>query len=122
MPCFNVSTNVGLEGIDTSSILSEATTIIAKITGKSEDHIMVVLKGSVPMSCGKTEHPTAYAELVSVGGLNPENNKKLSASLAELLETKLDVPRSRFFLKIYDSPGHCFGYNGDTLHFLDGSA
>lgn len=36
MPCLNLSTNVGLEGIDTSSILSEATKTVAKIVGKPE--------------------------------------------------------------------------------------
>lgn len=36
MPCLNISTNVGLEGVDTSSILSEATSTVAKLIGKPE--------------------------------------------------------------------------------------
>ena len=64
---------------------------------------MVVLKGSVSISFGGTEQPAAYGELVSVGRLNPEVNKKLSAEIASVLETKLSVPKSRFFLKLYDS-------------------
>ena len=36
MPCLNISTNVSLEGVDTSSILSEATSSIAKLIGKPE--------------------------------------------------------------------------------------
>ena len=36
MPCLNLSTNVSLDGIDTSSILSEATSAVAKIIGKPE--------------------------------------------------------------------------------------
>lgn len=36
MPCLNLSTNVNLEGVDTSSILSEATSSVASITGKPE--------------------------------------------------------------------------------------
>jgi phenylpyruvate tautomerase len=61
---------------------------------------MVVLKGSVPMAFGGTQEPAAYGELVSIGGLNPDVNKKLSASI---LESKLSVPKSRFYLKFYDS-------------------
>lgn len=36
MPCLNLSVNVSLEGVDTSAILSEATSIVAKIIGKPE--------------------------------------------------------------------------------------
>ena len=36
MPCLNLSTNVSLEGVDTSSILSEATSAVAKLIGKPE--------------------------------------------------------------------------------------
>ena len=36
MPCLNVSTNVNLEGIDTSAILAEATKTVAKLIGKPE--------------------------------------------------------------------------------------
>ncbi|KAK1311851.1 hypothetical protein QJS10_CPA07g01205 [Acorus calamus] len=102
MPCLNLSTNVNLDGIDTSSVLSEA----------SKAYVMIVLKGSIPMSFGGTEQPAAYGELVSIGGLNPDVNKKLSGAIATILETKLNVPKSRFFLKFYDSKAsHLLFYN-----------
>ncbi|KAG9147933.1 hypothetical protein Leryth_003524 [Lithospermum erythrorhizon] len=44
-------------------------------------------QGSVPMAFGGTEEPAAYGELVSIGGLNPDVNKKLSAAIANILET-----------------------------------
>jgi len=66
-------------------------------------YVMIVLKGSVPMSFGGTEDPAAYGELVSIGGLNADVNKKLSAAVSAILETKLSVPKSRFFLKFYDT-------------------
>nr|DAD28133.1 TPA_asm: hypothetical protein HUJ06_029601 [Nelumbo nucifera] len=108
MPCLNLSTNVSLDGVDTSSILSEATKTVAKIIGKPEAYVMIVLKGSVPMSFGGNEQPAAYGELVSIGGLNPEVNKKLSGAIATILETKLSVPKSRFFLKFYDTKASYF--------------
>ncbi|GAU13899.1 hypothetical protein TSUD_262260 [Trifolium subterraneum] len=66
-------------------------------------YVMIVLKGSVPVSFGGTEQPAAYGELVSIGGLGPDVNKKLSAAIAAILETKLSVPKNRFFLKFYDT-------------------
>ncbi|CAN6576064.1 unnamed protein product [Malus baccata var. baccata] len=108
MPCLNISANVNLDGVDTSAVLSEATSTVAKIIGKPE-------AGSVPISFGGTEEPAAYGELVSIGGLNPDVNKKLSAAIAAILETKLSVPKSRFFLKFYDTKGSNFGWNGSTF-------
>ena len=115
MPCLNLSTNVPLDDVDTSAILSEASKTVAKLIGKPEAYVMVVLKGSVPMSFGGTEQPTAYGELVSIGGLNPDVNKKLSAAIASILEAKLTIPKSRFFHKFYDTKGSNFGWNGSTF-------
>ncbi|CAL4995979.1 unnamed protein product [Urochloa decumbens] len=103
MPCLNVSTNVNLEGVDTSAVLAEASKSVANIIGKPEAYVMVVLKGSVPMAFGGTQEPAAYGELVSIGGLNPDVNKKLSAGIASILESKLSIPKSRFYLKFHDS-------------------
>ncbi|XP_028764505.1 macrophage migration inhibitory factor homolog [Neltuma alba] len=115
MPCLNLSTNVSLDGVDTSAILSEATSSLAKLIGKPEAYVMVVLKGSVPISFGGNEQPAAYGELVTIGGLGPDENKKLSAAISSILETKLSVPKSRFFLKFYGSKGSEFGWNGSTF-------
>jgi hypothetical protein len=54
-------------------------------------YVMVVLKGSVPMAFVGTQEPAAYGELVSIGGLNPDVNKKLSAAIASILESKLSI-------------------------------
>ncbi|ESR42735.1 Tautomerase/MIF superfamily protein [Citrus sinensis] len=116
MPCLNISTNVKLDGVDTSSILSEATSTVANIIGKPEAYVMIVLKGSVPMSFGGTEDPAAYGELVSIGGLNPDVNKKLSAAISAILEKKLSVPKSRFFIKFYDTKAHQSREHAQCLH------
>ncbi|KAF5759547.1 putative intramolecular oxidoreductase [Helianthus annuus] len=115
MPCLTLSTNVNLDGLDSSSILSDATSAVAKIIGKPEAYVMIVLKGSIPISFGGNEQPAAYGELVSIGGLNADVNKKLSAAVAEILETKLSVPKSRFYLKFYDTKGSFLGWNGSTF-------
>lgn len=115
MPCLNVSTNVNLEGVDTSAVLADASSTVATIIGKPEAYVMVVLKGSVPMAFGGTQEPAAYGELVSIGGLNPDVNKKLSAGIASILESKLSIPKSRFYLKFHDSKRSDFGWNGSTF-------
>ncbi|XP_077213437.1 uncharacterized protein LOC143848384 isoform X1 [Tasmannia lanceolata] len=118
MPCLNISTNVSLDGVNTSSVLSEATKSVSKILGKPEAYVMIVLKGSVTMSFGGTEQPTAFGELVSIGGLNPDVNKKLSAAIATILETNLSIPKSRFFIKFYDTKAHQSQEYAQCLHAL----
>ncbi|TVU27512.1 hypothetical protein EJB05_30129, partial [Eragrostis curvula] len=118
MPCLNVSTNVNLDGVDTSAILAEASKTVASVVGKPEAYVMVVLKGSVPMAFGGTQEPAAYGELVSIGGLNPDVNKKLSAGIASILESKLSIPKNRFYLKFHDSKArrHYFSLAAYYLH------
>ncbi|GAB2219862.1 hypothetical protein Drorol1_Dr00007500 [Drosera rotundifolia] len=115
MPCLSISTNVSLDGVDTSAILADATKTIARLIGKPEAYVMIVLKGSVPIAFGGTEQPAAYGELLSIGGLNPETNKKISAAVAGILETKLSVPKGRLYLKFYDAKGSNVGWNGSTF-------
>ncbi|TKY65760.1 Macrophage migration inhibitory factor-like [Spatholobus suberectus] len=115
MPCLTLSTNVSLDGVDTSSILSEVISTVAKIMGRPDSYVMTSLEGSIPTCFGGTEEPAAYGELVSIGALNPELNKKLSAEIACVLETKLSVPKSRFFLKFYDIEGYNCGFNGSIM-------
>ncbi|XP_060213873.1 uncharacterized protein LOC132641033 isoform X3 [Lycium barbarum] len=79
---------------------------------------MIVLKGSVPISFGGTEQPAAYAELVSIGGLNADVNKKFSAAIAETLETKLSIPKSQFFRKFYDAKANQSQEYAQCLHAL----
>ncbi|XP_034901935.1 uncharacterized protein [Populus alba] len=115
MPCLNISTNVNLDGVNTSAILSEASSQVAKIIKKPESYVMIVLKGSVPISFGGTEEPAAYGELVSIGGLSSDVNKKLSSAISTVLLSKLSVPKSRFFLKFYDVQRSHLGWNGSTF-------
>ncbi|XP_074559042.1 uncharacterized protein LOC141814980 isoform X1 [Curcuma longa] len=118
MPCLNLSTNIRLEDVDTSAVLSEATKIISDIVGKPESYVMVVLKGSIPILFGGTQQPAAYGELVSIGGLDPDVNKKLSAGIADILENNLSIPKSRFFLKFYDSKANQAQEYAQCLHAL----
>ena len=85
-------------------------------------YVMVSINGSVPMSFAASEEPAAYGELVSIGGIGPGVNGKLSAAVAEILETKLSVSRSRFYIKFDDvqvrHPQTIMGFSSDQLFSL----
>lgn len=63
---------------------------------------MIVLNAAVPVSFAGTEEPAAYGELISIGGLGPSVNGQLSSTLADILQTKLSIDSSRFYIKFYD--------------------
>lgn len=65
-------------------------------------YVMVSINGCVPTSFAGSEEPAAYGEIMSIGGLGPGVNGKLSAALAEILETKLSISSSRFYVKFDD--------------------
>ncbi|KAK4268525.1 hypothetical protein QN277_025173 [Acacia crassicarpa] len=111
MPCLYISTNVNLDGIDTDPIFSEATSAVSTIIGKPQKYVMVILKGSVAISFEGNKKPAAYAEIVSMGGINSQVKKKLIASIGSILDSRLSVPPSRFFLKVFDTT--VFRHNND---------
>ncbi|CAL4966589.1 unnamed protein product [Urochloa decumbens] len=115
MPTLILSTNVPVDAVVAADILKDCSKAVARIIGKPESYVMVSINGSVPMSFAASEEPAAYGELVSIGGIGPGVNGKLSAAVAEILETKLSVIRSRFYIKFEDVKGHNFGFNGSTF-------
>ncbi|XWS71001.1 hypothetical protein CRYUN_Cryun03dG0099400 [Craigia yunnanensis] len=102
MPTLNLYTNVPVDAVTTSDILKDATKAVAKIIGKPESYVMILVNGEVPMAFAGTEAPAAYGELISIGGLGPSVNGKLSSNLADILQTKLSIDSSRFYIKFYD--------------------
>nr|GEY81060.1 macrophage migration inhibitory factor homolog [Tanacetum cinerariifolium] len=78
-------------------------------------YVMIVLNGGVPIAFAGTEEPAAYGEVISIGGLNPTVNGKLSSTIADILQTKLSIDSSRFYIKFYDVERSFFGFNGSTF-------
>ncbi|CAJ2649824.1 hypothetical protein P8452_72878 [Trifolium repens] len=115
MPTLNLFTNIPVDPVIASDILRDATKAVAKIIGKPESYVMILLNGGVPIAFAGTEEPAAYGELVSIGGLGPDVNGKLSSTIAEILQTKLYIDSSRFYIKFYDAPRSFFGFNGSTF-------
>ncbi|KAH9602008.1 hypothetical protein KSS87_003031 [Heliosperma pusillum] len=102
MPTLNLLTNVPVDAVIASDILKDATKAISKTLSKPESYVMVLINGGVPIAFAETEEPAAYAELVSIGGLAPAVNAKLSSIIADILQTKLSINPNRFYIKFYD--------------------
>ncbi|RZC73880.1 hypothetical protein C5167_049361 [Papaver somniferum] len=71
---------------------------------RNQEYVMVLLKGSVHISFCGIEENNAFGELTSIGGINVDANKKLSASI---LEENISVSKSCFFIKFIDTKAWC---------------
>ena len=82
-------------------------------------YVTVSIDGSVPTSFAGSEEPAAYGEIMSIGGLGPSVNGKLSAALADILEAKLSVSAS---VSIVSTFPNTFALVLDSnLHDLNGT-
>ncbi|XP_073034452.1 uncharacterized protein [Primulina eburnea] len=115
MPTLNLFINTPVDGVVASDILKDATKAVAETIGKPESYVLILVNGGVQISFGGSEEPAAYGELISIGGLSPSVNGKLSSIIAEILQTKLSIDSSRFYIKFYDVHGSFVGYNGSTF-------
>ena len=67
-------------------------------------YVTVSLKTDTPMVFGGTEEPTAYGELLSIGAIGGDKNKKISKLVADILTSKFGVPSDRFYLTVSTQP------------------
>ncbi|AES92245.1 putative intramolecular oxidoreductase [Medicago truncatula] len=115
MPTLNLFTNVPVDPVIASNILRDATKAIANIIGRPESYMCILVNGGVAIAFGGTEEPAAYGELISIGGLDPTVNAKLSSTIAQIIQTNLHIHSSRFYIKFSDVQPSFVGFNGSTF-------
>ncbi|XP_020879980.1 macrophage migration inhibitory factor homolog isoform X1 [Arabidopsis lyrata subsp. lyrata] len=104
MSTLNLFTNVPADSCICSDILKDVTKAVAKIIGKPESSVMILLNSGVPIAFAGSKEPAAYGQLVSIGGLGPDVNGKLSEKISEILQVKLDIASFRCYISFYESP------------------
>ncbi len=115
MPYLNIQTNLTIENeAELETLLQKSSSLTAELLGKPEEFMMVALKDEVPMLFAGSSEPTAYLELKSIG-LNPDKTKELSKALCELIETQLEIPSARIYVKFNDAQRSMWGWKGDTF-------
>ncbi|PSC70071.1 DNA ligase [Micractinium conductrix] len=108
-------TNVPGDRVSSSQINADLSKAVSAATGKPEAYVMVSFEPGKAMIFGGTEEPCAYGELISIGAIGGEKNKKISTALAEVVQRHLGVPSSRFYIKFYDVSRSDFGWSGTTF-------
>ncbi len=114
MPFLLIKTNIALDKTMRETVLNQASTVIARTTGKPEKFIMVNVCGGEDLLFGAKSAPAVYMEMKSVG-LSQGQVPVLSKALTEMIESRLQVPGNRVYIEFSSVPGNMWGYNGETF-------
>jgi phenylpyruvate tautomerase PptA (4-oxalocrotonate tautomerase family) len=114
MPTLIIRTNAPVPEERGERLIKRASQTVATALAKPESYVMVILDPPAAMCFGGSTDALAFLELKSLG-LPEDRTPELSATLCELVESELGVPKSRVYIEFASPPRHMFGFDGRTF-------
>ncbi len=114
MPFFSITTNQAMDEARSAEISKEASAFAARILGKAEKYIMVLIRPGETMILNGNEEPAAFVELKSIG-LTKGDCKMLAEKICGFLEERLGIPADRAYIDFHAIDGAMFGWNKTTF-------
>ena len=112
-PSIVLHTNVKM-GEKKRAFMTAVSKALASSLGKPESFVAVCVNDGCDMIWGGEDTPCALGTLYSLGAINLENNKKVTAKITELLG-EFDVAPNKMYINFFDVPRENIGYNGATF-------
>ena len=100
---------------DPIPLLRDLSRELAGLLGKPERTVMTLLEGGVAMTFAGDGAACAYVEVKSIGALDGESTRRISAFLCPWLQRRLAVPADRTYIGFEAVPGAMWGWNGGTF-------
>lgn len=114
MPLIHIQTSAPSPA-DPAPLLRELSRELASRLGKPERYVMTLLRADQAMSFGGDDAPCAYVEIKSIGGLDGDQPRRLSAMVSELLAAHLGLRPERIYIGFESVAGCLWGWNGGTF-------
>ena len=114
MPLIKLETSADLTEGKRAELLPVLSKLIAEEIGKPETYVMVTLSQNGMMMSGD-EHPAAFADVRSIGGLTHDVNRAIADRLCDVLKDRLGVPPDRVYLNFTDIARTHWGWNRSTF-------
>lgn len=111
MPYLNIKTNQTIE--NPVKLIQKASQTIAKVAGKPESYVMVVVESGLAMSFGGSDAPAAFLDYRSLG--LPTDRKAFSAVLCDLITAETDVEGARTYISMTDAERQNWGWDHSTF-------
>ncbi|KAJ8093613.1 hypothetical protein PM082_020473 [Marasmius tenuissimus] len=115
MPVIDLKTNVKID--DIPSFILKLSKRAAEVTGKPEDHIIVIVSQDIPMSFGGKLDPAYHCTVTLAGVIESE---AYSAGFSKFFEETLGVPNDRGVISILNLKGSQLCWRGTTISALVG--
>ncbi len=114
MPLLQLHTSVAVPAEQRNSLLSRLSKLVAEVIGKPETYVMATLsEGPICMS-GEVA-PAAFVDVRSIGGLEPDVNRRLSEGVCTLLDEDLGISGNRVYLNFVDVQRTNWGWDSRTF-------
>lgn len=114
MPLLSLHTSVPVPPDAREPLLKTLSRIVAETVGKPETYVMVTLSEGAVCLAGE-EVNGAFVDVRSIGGLNPEVNRRISEQVCLLLLDRLQIPQERVYLNFRDVAHTDWGHDGRTF-------
>jgi len=114
MPLLKLETTVVLNDAKRKDLLARLSSMVAGITGKPEEYVMVTVNPSAILMSGKSGD-AAFVDVRGIGGLSANVNRQLPQKICHLLNESLGVPPDRIYLNFTEVEAGNWGWNGQTF-------
>jgi len=114
MPLLKIQTSASVPQGRKAQLLAESSRLLAEITGKPEQYVMVTLE-SADVLMAAAAGPAAFLDVRGIGGLTRTVNGKLTKALCELLQRELAIEPKRVYATFTDVAAQNWGCNGTTF-------
>jgi phenylpyruvate tautomerase len=113
MPVLCITTNVTKTAFSKDHAILALSKIAAKLSGKPESYVNVIINADAIMSFGGSTEPAAHVEFSSIGGFS--NNAVVAQELTEAISKHLNISRDRFYIKFTDLEASAVSFRGNTF-------
>ena len=117
MPLVAINLSVKVE--DESKLAkfeSEVSKAVGAVLGKPEDWMMVETHTNVRLYFAASNAPSARVSVESIGGLTPENNRKITAALTKIINEHFQIDPKRVYVIFSEKTGAEWGWNDIVLN------
>ena len=115
MPLLRLTTSAKVSEQQRAELLGQLSATTAKLLGKPESYMMVILDDDRPMLMGGDDAPAALIEVRSVGTISPDQARALVKGVSEVLGGALDLPAGRIYGNLQGVEASMWGYNNSTF-------
>ncbi|BAO43763.1 phenylpyruvate tautomerase MIF-related protein [Thiolapillus brandeum] len=114
MPLLTLKTNLTLSAAQKDTLPALLSSEVARLLGKPESYVMIIVEDARMMTMGGTSEGTAYLKLKSLG-LPEDDTPSLSKALCDLVADTLEVSPDRIYIEFFNPPRHMWGWNRSTF-------